>query len=190
MIKVKDFIGKKIVIFVVDGVEEIELISFCVVIEVVGGIIEFISFEFGEIQFMKGDIELQEKYWVDYVVFEVQVSDYDGLLFFGGMVNFDKLWFEEGVMKFVCDMYDVGKFIVVICYGFWSFLEIGIVQGLKMILWLSLKCELMLVGVQWVDEECVIDKGVVISCKFDDLFVFNKKIVEEFVEGDYSSCCK
>uniref|UniRef100_UPI000182A41B PROTEASE I n=1 Tax=Deinococcus radiodurans (strain ATCC 13939 / DSM 20539 / JCM 16871 / CCUG 27074 / LMG 4051 / NBRC 15346 / NCIMB 9279 / VKM B-1422 / R1) TaxID=243230 RepID=UPI000182A41B len=187
MTKAKDLTGKKIAILAADGVEEIELTSPRAAIEAAGGTTELISLEPGEIQSMKGDIEPQEKYRVDHVVSEVQVSDYDGLLLPGGTVNPDKLRLEEGAMKFVRDMYDAGKPIAAICHGPWSLSETGIAQGLKMTSWSSLKRELTLAGAQWVDEECVTDKGVVTSRKPDDLPAFNKKIVEEFAEGDHSS---
>ena len=183
----KDITGKKIAILATDGVEEIELTSPRQAIEAAGGKTELVSLKPGEIQSMKGDIEPQGKYKVDKVVADVKVGDYDGLLLPGGTVNPDALRLDETAMKFVRDMYDAGRPIAAICHGPWSLSETGIAKGLKMTSWPSLKHELTLAGAQWVDEECVTDKGVVTSRNPDDLPAFNRKIVEEFAEGDHSS---
>ena len=37
----------------------------------------------------------------------------------------------------------------------------------------------------WVDEEVVVDNGLVTSRKPDDLPAFNKKMIEEFSEGKH-----
>jgi protease I len=40
-------------------------------------------------------------------------------------------------------------------------------------------------GGEWVDEEVVVDAGLVTSRKPDDLPAFNAKMVEEFCEGKH-----
>lgn len=183
----KSLAGKTIAILAAKGVEEIELTSPREAIEAAGGRTELVSLEAGEIQSMKGDIEPQAKYKVDRVVADVKASDYDGLLLPGGTVNPDTLRTDKAAMQFVRDMYDSGKPIAAICHGPWSLSETGIAAGLKMTSWPSLRHELTLAGAEWVDEECVTDKGVVTSRNPDDLPAFNKKMVEEFAEGDHSS---
>ncbi len=53
--------------------------------------------------------------------------------------------------------------------------------------WASLKHELKLGGAEWVDEQVVVDKGVVTSRNPKDIPAFNAKLIEEFAEGDHSS---
>lgn len=179
--------GKKIAILAADGVEEIELTSPRQAIEEAGGTCELISLKSGQIQSMKGDIEPQAKYSVDKTVAEANIADYAGLLLPGGTVNPDTLRMDKAAMQFVRDAYDRGLPIAAICHGPWSLSETGIAGGLKMTSWPSLKHELTLAGAEWVDEECVTDKGVVTSRNPDDLPAFNKKMIEEFAEGDHSS---
>lgn len=179
--------GKNIAILATSGVEEVELTSPRQALEDAGATAHLISLEPGEIQSMKGDIEPQGKYPVDRVVSEVRASDYDGLLLPGGTVNPDTLRLSEPAMRFVREMYDAGKPIAAICHGPWSLSETGISQGLRMTSWPSLRRELTLSGAEWVDEECVTDRGVVTSRKPDDLPAFNRKMIEEFAEGDHNN---
>jgi deglycase len=41
-------------------------------------------------------------------------------------------------------------------------------------------------GAQGVDEECVVDSGLVTSRKPDDIPALNRKMIEEFAEGRYT----
>jgi len=49
--------------------------------------------------------------------------------------------------------------------------------------WPSVKTDLMNAGAEWVDEEVVVDNGLVSSRKPDDLPAFCDKMIEEFAEG-------
>jgi protease I len=41
-------------------------------------------------------------------------------------------------------------------------------------------------GANWVDQEVVVDNGLVTSRKPDDIPAFNAKMIEEFAEGQHS----
>lgn len=47
----------------------------------------------------------------------------------------------------------------------------------------SIKQDLINAGANWVDEEVVVDQGLVTSRSPKDLPAFNAKMVEEFAEG-------
>jgi protease I len=59
------------------------------------------------------------------------------------------------------------------------------VQGRRMTSWPSLATDLRNAGANWVDQECVVDNGLVTSRKPDDIPAFNKKMIEEFAEGTH-----
>jgi protease I len=42
-------------------------------------------------------------------------------------------------------------------------------------------------GAKWVDEEVVVDNGLVSSRKPDDIPAFNRKMIEEFAEGRHTA---
>jgi protease I len=49
--------------------------------------------------------------------------------------------------------------------------------------WPSLQTDLKNAGARWVDQEVVVDNGLVTSRKPDDIPAFNRKMIEEFAEG-------
>ena len=73
--------------------------------------------------------------------------------------------------------------MAVICHGPWMLVEAGVVRGRTVTSWPSLRTDIGNAGGNWVDEEVVVDHGLVTSRKPDDLPAFNAKIVEEFAEG-------
>jgi len=83
---------------------------------------------------------------------------------------------------------DAGKPIAAICHGPWILLETdSAVQGRTMTSWPSLRTDLQNGGANWVDEEVVVDNGLVSSRKPADLPAFNRKMIEEFGEGVHAS---
>lgn len=90
----------RIVIFVIDGFEESELLLLKDYFESYGWEIEIVSFKGGMIKvWVKFD--WGKEYIVDNIFDDVKVIEYDGLLFLGGVMNLDVLWKEDKVFEFV-----------------------------------------------------------------------------------------
>jgi protease I len=177
--------GKKIAIIATNGVEQVELEQPRAAVTEAGAEADLLSPEEGEIQAMNHDLEPADKFTVDKQVSEASPEDYDGLVLPGGTVNADKLRVEDDVLAFVKAMFEAGKPVGVICHGPWPLVEADLVRGRTLTSYPSLQTDIRNAGGEWVDEEVVVDEGLVTSRKPDDLPAFCAKIVEEFAEGKH-----
>lgn len=121
----------------------------------------------------------------DIVVENAVADDYDGLLLPGGVENPDKLRMNEDAVDFIRDFFDAHKPVAAICHAPWLLIEAGVTDGRTLTSWPSLKTDLQNAGATWVDEEVVVDDGLVTSRNPDDLPVFCDKMIEEFAEGKH-----
>lgn len=174
--------GKKIAFLATDGVEQVELTSPWEALKNEGAEVELVSLEDGEIQGFE-HLDQGDKFPVDKKVTDADASDYDGLVLPGGVANPDFLRGDDDAVAFVKAFAEAGKPIGAICHGPWTLIDAGVVDGLTLTSWPTLKTDLRNAGAKWVDEEVHVDKGVTTSRKPDDLPAFNEKLVEEFCEG-------
>jgi protease I len=174
--------GKKIAILAADGFEQAELQEPLRVLKQEGAEVEVVAPHGGEIQGMQHR-EKGDKVKVDRTLDKARPEDYSAIVLPGGVANPDQLRTIEQAVAFARHFFDAKKPIAVICHGPWTLVEAGVVKGLQMTSWPSLKTDLRNAGATWVDQEVVVDRGIVSSRKPDDLPAFCKKMVEEFKEG-------
>ena len=93
----------------------------------------------------------------------------------GGVGNPDALRMDENAVQLVRDFFEQGKPVGVICHGPWMLVEAGVVRGRKVTSWPSLQTDIRNAGGEWVDEEVVVDNGLVTSRKPDDLPAFTEE---------------
>lgn len=120
---------------------------------------------------------------MDLTLDSANAQDYDALLLPGGVLNPDQLRADEKAVDFVSQFLDEGKPIAAICHGPWTLIETGALNGRKMTSYKSIKTDLINAGVDWIDQEVVVDQGLVTSRNPGDIPAFNRKMVEEFAEG-------
>ncbi|MFL5885310.1 MAG: type 1 glutamine amidotransferase domain-containing protein, partial [Thermoleophilaceae bacterium] len=166
------------------GVEQVELEKPLEAVKNEGADVDLISLEEGEIQAFN-HLDHGDKIKVDKAVADVDVSDYDALVVPGGVANPDFMRMDEDAVNFVRGFAEAGKPAGVICHGPWMLVESGVVEGMTVTSWPSLRTDIQNAGGKWVDEEVVVDRGIVTSRKPDDIPAFNAKIVEEFAEGKH-----
>jgi protease I len=101
----------------------------------------------------------------------------------GGVANGDFVRADQDAVAFTRAFFEQGKPVASICHAAWTLVEADVVRGRTLTSWPSLQTDIRNAGGEWVDEEVVVDSGLVTSRKPDDLPAFNSKIVEEFAEG-------
>jgi protease I len=174
--------GKKVAILAADMFEQVELVEPRKALEGAGATTEIVSIHDGEIQGFN-HFDPADTVKVDRTVEEVSADDYDALLIPGGVGNPDQLRGDEHAVNFTREMFEAKKPLAVICHGPWMLVETGIARGRTLTSWPTLRTDIRNAGGNWVDEEVVVDEGVVTSRKPDDIPAFNAKMIEEFAEG-------
>jgi protease I len=177
--------GKKIAIIATDGVEQVELVEPRRAVEDAGATTELLSLETGEIQAMNSDINPADKFTVEKQISDASPDDYDGVILPGGTVNADRLRMDSDVISFLQDFFKAGKPVGAICHAPWELVEADLVRGRTLTSYPSLRTDIRNAGGEVVDEEVVVDQGLVTSRNPNDLPAFNAKIVEEFAEGKH-----
>jgi protease I len=172
----------KVAFLATDMFEQVELTEPWRTVEEQGWQPELVSLRPGEIQGFN-HYDKADRFPVDRLVEEVSVADYDALVVPGGVGNPDAMRMDENAVAFVRAFADAGKPMAAICHGPWLLVESGVVRGRRVTSWPSLQTDIRNAGGNWVDEQVVVDNGVVTSRKPDDLPAFCAKLVEEFTEG-------
>jgi deglycase len=178
--------GKSVAIIAADMVEQIELVEPRKALEVAGAKTQLISLRPGEIQGFN-HFDKADKLKVDRTIDEVDASEYDALMIPGGVGNPDQLRGDENVIAFVQEFFEAGKPVAAIFHGPWVLVEAGVVRGRQLTSWPTLQTDIRNAGGNWVDQEVVVDEGLVTSRKPDDIPAFNDKMIEEIVEGRHVS---
>ena len=177
--------GRKVAIIAADMVEQAELVEPRKALEEAGAETHLVSLKPGTIKaFNHFDPADEQK--VDKTIEEVDASDYDALMIPGGVGNPDQLRGDENVVRFVQEFFAAGKPVAAICHAPWVLVEAGVVRDRKLTSWPTLQTDIRNAGGNWVDEQVVVDQGMVTSRKPDDIPAFNEKMIEEFCEGQHS----
>jgi protease I len=173
---------KRIAILATNGFEQSELEEPKKALEAAGAQTQVVSVSQGQIRGWH-HTDWGNSVPVDVTIEQANPDDYDGLVLPGGVINPDKLRMVPEAVAFVRAFVESGKPIAAICHGPWTLINAGGVRGRKMTSWPSLQADLENAGAHWVDQQVVVDQGLVTSRKPDDLPAFNRKMIEEFAEG-------
>ena len=176
--------GKRVAFLATDMVEQVELTEPWRAVQEAGATPELVSLREGEIQGFN-HYDKADTFRVDRTVEEASADDYDALVIPGGVGNPDTMRMDENAVEFTRQFFEQGKPVGVICHGPWMLVEAGVVRGRKVTSWPSLRTDIRNAGGDWVDQEVVVEQGLVTSRKPADLPAFNEKIVEEFAEGTH-----
>ena len=171
--------GLHIAILVTDGFEQVELTQPKDALEGEGAITKIISDKRGMVQGMNHD-KPADQFPVDLTFDEAYSQDFDAVLLPGGEVNSARIRDIELAQKIVKGITAQGKPIAVICHGAWLLASAGLVQGKTMTSHQDLEQDLRKAGVNWMDQEVVVDDNLVSSRKPEDIPAFNARMIEVF----------
>ena len=175
--------GRKVAFLVAnEGVEQVELTEPWKAVEEAGGTPELLAPEAAPVQAFD-HLDRTGTFDPDRAVGDADPADYVALVLPGGVANPDQLRMDEGAVAFTRRFVEDGKPVGVICHGPWTLIEADVVRGRTLTSWPSLRTDIRNAGGNVVDEEVVVDEGLVSSRNPDDLPAFCAKIVEEFAEG-------
>lgn len=175
-----DLSGKRVAFLVTNGYEDRELTSPWQAVTEVGARASLVAPGGGSVTGKNGHEQR-----VDLESRAASADDFDALVLPGGVVNSDRLRTDEPAQRFARDFFAQHKPVGVICHGAWILIEAGVVDGRTITSYPSLRTDLRNAGADWVDEEVVVDQGLVSSRTPDDLPAFTRKLVEEIGEGKH-----
>ena len=170
--------GKRIAILVENGFEQVELTEPKKRLEQAGAATAVVSPVQGKVRGWKFT-EWGDNIDVDLPLDQARAEDFDAIVLPGGVINPDKLRMNARAVALVKAFLDAGKLVASICHGPWTLIEAGAAKGRRMTSWPSLKTDLRNAGAEWVDEEVVVDRGIVTSRKPDDIPAFAGEIIEQ-----------
>lgn len=174
--------GKKVAILVADGFEQVEMTAPREALDQEGAKTVLVSPEDKEVRGWE-KTDWGKKFTVDVRLSEASAEDYDALLLPGGVKNPDTLRMDDDAVQFARAFFEAGKPVGAICHGPWLLINAGVVNGRRMTSYESISLDLKNAGAEWVDEEVVVDNGLVTSRKPADLPAFSHKLIEEIEEG-------
>ncbi|MBV8613196.1 MAG: type 1 glutamine amidotransferase [Acetobacteraceae bacterium] len=174
--------GLKVAILVTDGFEQVEMTEPRKALDQAGAETQLVSPKDGQVKAWKFT-EWGDEFPVDVPLAQAHPDDFDALLLPGGVINPDKLRTLPEAVAFAKAFFDAGKPVASICHGPWTIIEAGAARGRRLTSWPSLKTDLKNAGAEWVDQEVVVDRGLVTSRKPDNIPAFNPEVIKLFASA-------
>jgi protease I len=179
-----DIKNSRILIIATNGFEQSELEVPRDMLKVAGARIDIASLDGKQI------VGWEKKDWgrpanVDLKISDASCEAYDALVIPGGVMNPDKLRVDEDTMRLVKEFLASGKIVAAVCHGPWLLVQADALKGRQATSYKSIRKDVENAGAEWLDEEVVVDNGIITSRNPDDLPAFVKKIIEEVEEGKH-----
>jgi protease I len=107
----------------------------------------------------------------------ISLDSLHGVLIPGGYAP-DKMRREAAMVQLAKDAIDRGKTVAAICHAGWLLCSTGILSGRRATSFFSIKDDMVNAGVEWVDEEVVVDDNLITSRTPNDLPAYLRAIID------------
>ena len=173
-----DLSGKKVAVLVDNYFEEAEFTGPIHALKDAGAKVDVIAAapEDGQVQALR-HVDKGNLFPVDKTLDEASIDDYDALVLPGGTVNADQLRMQGKALEWVRAVVEDKKPLAAICHAPWVLVSSGVVKGRKMTSFFTIQDDLRNAGVDWVDEEVVVDGNIITSRQPDDVPAFNQALI-------------
>ncbi|MGG5891162.1 type 1 glutamine amidotransferase domain-containing protein [Falsiroseomonas sp. HC035] len=178
--------GLAVAILVTDGFEQVEMIGPRKALDAAGAKTLLVSPKQDQVKAWDFT-NWGDTFPVDLRLDRARPAEFDALLLPGGVINPDTLRTLPEAVAFVKAFFDAGKPVASICHGPWTIIEAGAARGRRLTSWPSLKTDLRNAGATWVDEQAVVDRGLITSRQPDDIPAFNLAVIKVFAGALVSS---
>jgi protease I len=166
-------IMKKILVFVEDGFEDVELMVPYYRFQEAGYTVEVVG--------PKADVTYKGKHGLsinsDLSPKDVNIDDYVGIMIPGGYAP-DRMRRNKGLVDLAREAFQKGKVVATICHGPQLLIEADVLRGKKATCFISVSTDLKNAGGLYVDKPVVVDGNLVTSRFPADLPVFCRETVK------------
>ena len=114
---------------------------------------------------------------VDGALSTLAPKDFDAVVIPGGVAGPDRLRQHKDVLEFVRKMDKAEKIVAAICHAAWVPISAGIVKGRRLTSYISVRDDCINAGAEWVDKETVVDGNFITARHPDDLPAFCRAII-------------
>jgi protease I len=166
--------GKRIAILIADRYEDVEFWYPYYRMKEAGASVATLGPSFGpeEVHGKYGHPAKMEKRTRD-----ARPGDFDAVIIPGGYAP-DLLRRCKSTLRFVAEIAGAGKVTAAICHAGWVLISARVIKGKRATSFFSIKDDMINAGVDWVDEEVVIDGNIITSRSPEDLPAFCRAIIE------------
>ncbi|MCA9971824.1 MAG: type 1 glutamine amidotransferase [Anaerolineales bacterium] len=171
--------NKKVAILVATGFEQEELTRPREALRLAGATADIVS-PAGDTVKGWDHTDWGDTFDVDVPLGAADPDRYDALLLPGGVMNPDKLRRDDKAQAFVRHFFEKGKPVAAICHAPWTLIDAGVAADRRLTSYHTLQTDLKNAGAEWVDEEVVVDAGLVTSRNPDDIPAFNREMIAAF----------
>jgi protease I len=169
----KTLTGKRILIFVGDDYEDLELWYPKLRLIEAGATVVVAGQEANKKYLGKNGYPCVSDAAIDLM----EAADFHGVILAGGWMP-DKLRRLDTVKRIVRETHEANKLVAAICHGGWMAISAGVYQGIRVTGSPGIKDDLINAGALWLDASVVVDRNHVSSRKPDDL--------PDFMEGIFT----